>query len=387
MDLKRAGIILLVSALVLTLGTGAALAADTIKIGYLAALTGDWAAYGQTEVKSAQLAVDEINSNGGVLGKEIELVVYDWRTRVEDGVNAVRRMIEKDNVVAIIGANGSSINIAIAPLVNNAGVPQIGTVGTNVFCTIDRKGNVYPYSFRICFTDPYQGKVLAYFAAKDLNLLKAAVLYDVGSDYSQGFRKYFIENFENYGGEIVEDQAFRGGVDVDFRAQLTKIRDSGANVLILPNMGKEMALTIKQARELGMEDLVIMGGDGYADFMWDIAGDGMEGTYWVNHVSPEDPNMQPFFQDYKEKYNDECKEFVNGILAYDATYWMADAIERAGKVDSEAIRDALEDTKNVQLHHAVITIDPKDHNPVDKDAVMLICEDRTAKFLKMIKPE
>jgi len=385
--LKKAGILVLVSALVLCLGVGAALAEEPIKVGYLAALTGDWAAYGQTEVNSAQLAVEEINADGGVLGRPLELVVYDWRTRVEDGVNAVRRMIEKDDVVAIVGANGSSINIAIAPLVNEAGVPQIGTVGTNVYCTIDRKGNVYPYSFRICFTDPYQGKVLAYFAAEDLGLKKAAVLYDVGSDYSQGFRKYFIENFENYGGEIVEDQAFRGGVDVDFRAQLTKIRDSGAEVLILPNMGKEMALTIKQAHELGMDDLVVMGGDGYADFMWDIAGESMEGTYWVNHVSPEDPNMQPFFEDYKVKYNDECKEFVNGILAYDAVYWLADAIERAGAVDSDAIAKALESSQGVQLHHAVITVDPADHNPVDKDAVMLVCEDGKAQFLKMIKPE
>jgi len=115
----------------LMFGASAAMAQDTIKIGYLAALTGDWAAYGQTELKSAQLAAEEINAKGGVLGKKLEIVPYDFRTRAEDAVNAVRRMIEQDKVLAIIGANGSGINIATAPVVNRAGVSQIGTVSTN----------------------------------------------------------------------------------------------------------------------------------------------------------------------------------------------------------------------------------------------------------------
>jgi len=156
---------------------------------------------------------------------------------------------------------------------------------------------------------------------------------------------------------------------------------------VLPNMGKEMALIIKQARELGMKDLLIIGGDGYAEFMWDIAGDAMEGTYWVNHVAPEDPAMQPFFAAYKKKYNDECKEFVNGVLAYDSVYWLADAIGRAGKADRKAIRDALESTTNLHLHHAVLTVDPTDHNPKDKDAVILECKDGKARFFKKIRPQ
>jgi len=371
----RKGLFLGAVIAIVLLAAGMATAQGTVKIGYLAALTGDWAAYGQTEVKAAQLAVEEINAKGGVVGSQIQLVPYDFRTRAEDAVNAVRRMIEQDKVYAIIGANGSGINIATAPVVNRAGVSQIGTVSTNPIVTVDNDGKVRPYSFRICFTDPYQGKVLAYFAASEMGKGKAAILYDVGNEYSQGLRQFFIENFEAYGGKIVSDLGFRGAVDVDFRAQLTEIRNSGADVLVLPNMGKEMALIIKQARELGMADLLIIGGDGYADFMWEIAGDAMEGTYWVNHVAPEDPAMQPFFEAYLKKYNDECKEFVNGVLAYESVYWLADAINRAGKIDRKAIRDALEDTKNLQLHHAVLTIDPADHNPKDKDAVILECKD------------
>ena len=383
--LKRVGILLLLVSLVLGFSLSGVFAADTIKIGYLAALTGDWAAYGQTESKSAQLAVDEINAQGGVLGKQVELVIYDFRTRAEDAVNAVRRMIEQDKVVAIVGANGSGINIATGPVVNRYKIPQLGTVTTNPLVTVDPKGNVYPYSFRVCFTDPYQGKLIAYFSAKELNRMNAAILYDIGSDYSQGLREFFMKSYKEYGGKIVADLAFRAGTDVDFRAQLTEIRDKKADVLILPNMGKEMALIMKQARELGMEDIIFLGGDGYAEFMWEIAGDAMEGSYWINHVAPEDPAVAPFFAAYKAKYNDECKEFVNGILGYDGMYLMFDAIKRAGSEDPTLIAKALAASDGVQLHHAVITMD-EFHNPKDKDGIVLIAKDGKGQFFKKIKP-
>jgi len=365
----------------------AAAAEDVIKIGHLAALTGDWAAYGQTEANSAKLAVAEINAKGGVLGKKLELLVYDFRTRPEDAVNAFRRMAENDKVVAVIGANGSGINIATAPLADKYKVPQIGTVSTNLLVTVDEKGVLHPYMFRICFTDPYQGQLIAAFSAHELKKMTAAVLWDVGSDYAQGLREFFMKYYEQYGGKVVADLGFRAGTDVDFRAQLTTIRDSKAEVLVLPNMGKEMALIMKQARELGMKDIIFVGGDGYGEFMWEIAGDAMEGSYWINHVAPEDPAMADFFADYRKIYKDECKEFTNGILAYDSIYWLADAIERAGKADSTAIKDALESTVNVQLHHAVMSIDPATHNPVNKTGVVLIAKDGRGQFFTKIQPE
>ena len=383
--MRKLFVLCMAVALCCTMAAGA-MAEETVKIGYLAALTGDWAAYGQTEKNTAQLAVDEINAEGGIDGRKVELVVYDFRGRQEDAVNAVRRLLEEDKVSAIVGANASGINIATAALVNRAEVPQIGTVSTNPMVTVDRKGKVRPYSFRICFTDPYQGKLIAWFAAKELGKTKAAVLYDIASDYAQGLREFFIKSFEEYGGETVADEAFKGAQDVDFRAQLTKIREAGADVLVLPNMGKEMALIMKQARELGMDDLVFVGGDGYAEFMWEIAGKSMENSYWINHVSPSDPNMAKFFEDYEAKYNDECKEFVNGILGYDAMYWLFDAIDRADSTDSVKIAQALADTKDLQLHHATITMD-EFHNPLNKDGIVLIAKDGKGQFFKKIKPE
>lgn len=379
--------ILILLALVSIFAAGAAFAADPIKVGYLAALTGDYASYGQAEVNTAKMAIDEINAKGGVLGRPLELVVYDTKTRNEDAVNAVRRMIESDKVVAILGANSSGINIATAPIVNSGQVPQIATLATNPLVTVDNAGSIRPYSFRICFTDPYQGALGASLAMTTLKKDKAAILYNVGSDYAQGLREFFIKSYEPLGGKVVADEGYRE-TDVDFRAQLTKTRDSGANVLFLPGMGKDMALIIKQASELGMTDLTIIGGDGYGEFMNEIAGDSMKGTYWINHTYLEDPAMAPIFARYKEVYKDDAKEFINITMAYDAVNWLADAINRAGKAEGPAIAKALSDTKGLKLNHATLTIDPADNNPVNKAGIILrVGDDLRAKFFEKVEPK
>ena len=365
---------------------GAAFAAEPIKIGYLAALTGDYAQYGITEVNMAKMVVADYNAKGGILGRKIELVPYDTKTRNEDAVNAVRRMIESDKVCVIVGANSSGINIATAPIVDKGRVPQISTVGTNPLVTVDNKGKVRPYSFRICFTDPYQGALAADLAFRDLKKKKAAILYNVGSDYAQGLREFFMADYKKLGGQIVADEGFRE-TDVDFRAQLTKIKDSGAELLFLPGMGKDMALAIKQAQELGLKVTIIVG-DGYGEFMNEIAGAAMKGVYVINHTYLEDPGMAPIFARYKKVYKDDCKEFVNGTMAYDAMYWVMDAIKRAGKAEGPAIAKALESTKALKLHHATLTMDPATHNPLKKAGIILkVGDDLHTAFYKKVEPK
>ena len=379
-------VLALLALVIVVFAAGAAFAAEPIKIGYLAALTGDYAQYGITEVNMAKLVVGDINAKGGILGRQIELIPYDTKTRNEDAVNAVRRMIESDKVCAIVGANSSGINIATAPIVAKGKTPQISTVGTNPLVTVDNKGKVRPYSFRICFTDPYQGTLAADLAFKDLGLKKAAILYNVGSDYAQGLREFFVKSYEKLGGKIVADEGFRE-TDVDFRAQLTKIKNSGADLLFLPGMGKDMALAIKQAQELGLKATVI-GGDGYAEFMNEIAGPAMKGTYWVNHTYLEDPGMAPIFKRYKDVYKDDCKEFVNGTMAYDAMYWLIDAIKRAGKAEGPAIAKALEETKGLKLNHATLTVDPTTHNPLNTPGIILtVGDDLKTRFYKKVEPK
>ncbi len=361
-----------------------AFAADTIKIGEIATVTGDFAAYGVAEVEAVKMAVKEINAKGGVLGKKLEVIMYDCRTRNEDMVNAARRLVQQDKVVSVIGPSGSGLCIAASPIFNQGKVPHIGTLPTNPKVTVDEKGKVKPYNFRICFLDPYQGKILAVFATKDLKAKRAAILYDVSSDYSHGLREYFVNSFKAAGGKIVADEGHRGD-DVDFRAQLTKIKESKPEILVLPTMGKCLPLAVKQAREMGLT-MPILGGDGYGDFMWEIAGkEAMKNTYWVSHVAKEDPALKDFFIKYKKQAGTECQEFMNAVMAYDSVYWLADAIKRAKSTDPVKIRQALEDTKNLQLMHTKLTMD-QFHDPKDKDGFILEAKDGKAVFFKKIRP-
>jgi len=362
-----------------------AFGADPIRVGEIATVTGDFAAYGVAEVESVKIAAEEINAAGGILGRPVEIIMYDCRTRQEDMVNAARRLVEQDKVCAVIGPSGSGLCIAASPVFNRGKVPHLGTLPTNPLVTVDEKGNVRPYNFRICFLDPYQGKMIAVFSAKELGKKKAGVLYDVSSDYSQGLREFFIKSFKEYGGEIVADEGHRGE-DVDFRAQLTVIKDANPDVLVIPTMGKCLPLAVKQARDLGIE-VPIVGGDGYGDFMWEIAGDAMRDTYWVSHVDRYDPTLEAFFNKYEEKTGTECMEFMNAIMAYDCLYWLKDAIERAGTDDPVKVRDALEATKDLKLLHATLTMD-EFHNPKDKDGIILKAdtEKQKAVFLVKIRP-
>ncbi|NLM71670.1 MAG: ABC transporter substrate-binding protein [Synergistaceae bacterium] len=370
---------------VLCLMAAPALAEEPIKIGEIATVTGDFAAYGVAEVEGVKIAVDEINAAGGILGRPVEVIMYDCRTRQEDMVNAARRLIEQDKVCVAIGPSGSGLCIAAAPVFNRGKVAHLGTLPTNPLVTVDEDGNVRPYNFRICFLDPYQGSMIAVFAAKELGKKKAGVLYDVSSDYSHGLREFFIASFLEYGGEIVADEGHRGE-DVDFRAQLTTIKEADPDVLIFPTMGKCLPLAIKQARDLGIE-VPIVGGDGYGDFMWEVAGDGMRETYWVSHVDRFDPVLEDFFNKYEEQTGTECMEFMNAVMAYDCVYWAKDAIERAGSDDPVKIRDALEETKDLELLHATLTID-EFHNPKDKEGIILRADTdkQKAVFMMRIKP-
>jgi branched-chain amino acid transport system substrate-binding protein len=370
--------------LALMLLASSAFAADTIKIGEIATVTGDFAAYGVAEVESVKMAVNEINAAGGILGKQIELIMYDCRTRNEDMVNAARRLVQQDKVTAVIGPSGSGLCIAAGPVFNQGKVPHLGTLPTNPLVTVDENGVVKPYNFRICFLDPYQGKMIAVFAYNTLKAKKAAILHDIASDYSQGQREFFIENFKAIGGEIVADEGHRTD-DVDFRAQLTKIKNTNPDVLILPTMGKCLPLSVKQARELGIT-VPIVGGDGYGDFMWEIAGDeAMQNSFWVSHVDKADPALAEFFKKYEEQTGTECQEFMNAVMAYDCVYWLKDAIERAGTDDPVKVRDALEATANLKLMHATLTMD-EFHNPRDKDGIILEAKDGKAVFFERIKP-
>ncbi len=359
---------------------------DPIKIGYLATLTGDGATWGQHERDGALLAIKELNEAGGVLGRPLELVYYDVRGRQEDAIQAARRLIHEDKVVAIGGTNYSGLNIAIASVVNSGEVPQIGTASTNPAVTVDPKTNkVRPYMFRLCYTDPYQGKVMADYLVNKLGVKSTAVITDIGSDYSEGLKEFFLARIEELGCEMKGVWGFRGG-DVDFRAQLTEMKATGAEAVALPILYKEMGLIMKQAAELDWKPIFI-GGDGFSPSMHEIAGDAMEGSYWVYSMDLGNPQMLYLLSRYEKEYGAPAAEPGNVAYAYDLVTWVADAIRRAGKADPKAIRDAMENTQNLRLVHFTLTVDKATHNPLNKPAAMMLWKNQLFNFLEMWAPQ
>ena len=225
---------------------------DVIKIGWIGPLTGDQAVWGTCESNTLKMMVEEANANGGILGKKLEAVCYDTKGDASEAVNAVKRLISQDKVVAIVGPNASGQALAISAVLNQYKVPDIATVATNPKVTVNDDGSVKPYNFRVCFIDPYQGAVAGGYAYDKLGYKNAAILYDVASDYSQGFTEFFEKTFTEKGGKIVAKEGFKEG-DVDFRPQISKIKEANPDVILMPYYYKEVALSANQARELGID--------------------------------------------------------------------------------------------------------------------------------------
>lgn len=344
--------------------------AEVIKIGWIGSLTGDQAVWGNCEFNTVKMMVEETNKNGGWFGKTVEVIGYDTRGDAMEAVNAVRRLTSQDKVVAIIGPNASGQAIAISSVLEEMKVADIATVATNPKVTVDENGKVKPYNFRVSFIDPYQGAVAAGYAIDVLGFTKAAILYDVADDYSQGLTEFFEKFFMEKGGTIVAKEGFKFG-DVDFRPQLSKIKEAAPEIVFMPYFFKEVALSSNQARELGI-DAVLMGGDGWpSDVLLEMAAEAVEGSYFVNHLDFDDPDVQDFKAAYTSKYNLPVE--LNGYLAYDAYKVLESAVLKAGAPDSVAIRDALE-TVSIKGITGEINISKETHNPEGKDAAIIKIE-------------
>lgn len=387
---KKITAILLACIMILTIGmTGCAkpaettaTASDTIKVGWMGSLTGDQAVWGQCEFDTVKMMFEEINAKGGVLGKKLEAIGYDTKGDPQEAVNVAKRLTSQDKVVAILGPNASGNAIPIAPTLEAAKVADIATVATNPKVTV-LDGKVKPYNFRVCFIDPYQGAVAAGYAADILKFKNAAVLYDVADDYSQGLTEYFEKTFVEKGGKIVAKEGFKGG-DVDFRPQLSKIKAANPDVIFMPYFFKEVALSSNQARELGIT-ATLMGGDGWpSDQLLTMAKDSVNGSYFVNHLDFDDPEVQDLKARYKAKYNKEVE--LNGFLVHDAVLMLVDGITRAGEANSEKIAQALE-TTDIKGITGRIKIGKDTHNPEGKEAAILKIVDGKYIFQQKYTPQ
>jgi branched-chain amino acid transport system substrate-binding protein len=363
----------------LTILLVAAHAAEPIKVGHIASLTGKDAAFGVATRKGIILATEEINAAGGVLGRPLEYVVEDMQSKPGMASTAVKKLISRDKVAFVLGANASTDSLEAAPICQNAHIPMMAISSTNPAVT--ERGD---YIFRICFIDPFQGAVLAKFARETLHAQRVALLTSASAPYSVGLSKVLRERITALGGEIVADQKYAEG-DKDFRAQLTAIRGAKPDVIAATGYYSEAALICIQARSLGIE-VPVIGGDGWeAPQLTQLGGKAVEGTYYSTYFSADNtaPEVRSFVQRYEARWNGEKPEAVSA-LGYDALRLIADAIRQIGTTDSAKLRDAIAATKNYPGVTGKTTID--EHRNSAKAAVMLVVKNGKTEFFQAVTP-
>ncbi|WP_378956889.1 ABC transporter substrate-binding protein [Pelosinus sp. sgz500959] len=387
--LKKKSLIGLLTAVsllgVMLTGCGSTPAADSkeIKIGGNFELTGGVANYGKQTMNGVQLAFKEANAAGGVLGKKIVLVTADNKSEPSEATNAITKLITQDKVSLVMGPVASSNVLATLQVGQDNKIPVITATGTNTKITVDN-GKVRPYAFRSCFIDPFQGTVMANFATKTLKAKTAVIFIDNSSDYSKGLAESFEAQFVKDGGTIVGKEAFLQK-DQDFKSTLTKIKVMNADTIFIPAYYEEVGKIAKQARELGI-NVPLIGTDGFDDpKVVEIAGvEALNNTFFSNHYSAQDtdPRIQKFVAAFKAEYGQEPNALA--ALGYDAALMVIDSIKRANSTDPAKLRDALEQTKDLQVVTGVITMDAN-HNPI-KSGVVIEMKDGKQVFKEKINP-
>ena len=361
---------------------GMAMAAETVKIGVYLPITGGNAIGGQLELDGVKLAHQQYPT---VDGKKIELVVVDNKSDKVESANAVKRLIEKDKVRAIIGTYGSSLAMAGGEVAEKAGIPMVGTSCTNPLVTQGKK-----YVFRVFFIDPFQGAGAADYALKELKAKSAAMLIEVTEDYSVGLGNFFKQNFTKNGGKIVSVMNYQKG-DQDFTAQLTEIISKNPDVLYIPANFAEGAIIMRQARELGAK-FSILGGDAMDNpEMVKIGGESVEGFSYTSFAySPNMPEklMSPiqkqFTAQWRKAFPGKDPAALTGC-GYDAYLLIYNAIKNAKSTDPEKITAAIASTKDMPGVTGTTTIN-KTHD-AEKSVGIIKIENGKQVFHAIVNPK
>jgi branched-chain amino acid transport system substrate-binding protein len=361
--------------------------AGPIKIGFCFEETGDAATFGISSHKGAEMAVNEINAAGGIDGRQIEAVFDDNASKSDQAATVASKLVNTDKVNVVIGAVASGNTLAMAKIVEDAGIPLISPASTRVDVTLNEDGSTRKYIFRTCFTDDFQGEAMVDFAVNGpLKAKNAVIFYASDNDYAVGIYETIKVVAPQKGLNLVAEDSFLATSETDFRTKLNRFKSMDFDVLIVPGYYKEAGLIANQAREVGLSQ-PLLGGDGFdSPDLWKNAGKNIEGSYFTNHYASDDqdPAVQAFITKYKELNGGNIPDAM-AILAYDCVNVVADAIKRAGGTDPDALATQLAATKDFKAASGTITIDEK-HNAKKKLVVLEIAAGGALKWVYSYDP-
>lgn len=353
------------------------IAGDSIKIGAIFSKTGEAKVTSIEHLVATRIAIEEINTKGGVLGKQLELLEFDNKSTGLGSRDAAQRAVSS-GVRAVLGPSWSSHALATAPVLQKSGIPMITPLATNPKVT--EIGN---YIFRTCFTDAFQATILANFLHEEVKAQRVLVLINTGYIYSMDLAKMVIEAFESYGEKTVRTENYSENL-TDYHQLLRNVSTLEYDAVFIPGYTRDSAQLIKTAVELGIQSTFV-GGDGWSHELFDYGGDAINGTFYITHWSISLPgeNNKAFVMKMNERYPDKA---INAgmALAYDSAYILADAITRAQSDDPAKIREALSRTKDFLGLTGKISFDTTG-NPV-KQGVINRLENGSSSVFKVITP-
>ena len=357
--------------------SNAASDSDVIKIAAIFSQTGEAAAISGEHLIAARFAVDEINHNGGVLGRKIKLIIFDNGSSALGSRQAAKAAVKAD-IVAVLGGSWSSHALGMAPVLQKAGIPMLSPTSTNPQVTA-----VGDYIFRACFTDTFQGKIAAKFAYDDLKKKRAVVLTNVDQVFSIELSKQFKKSFQELGGEIVDSLDYVENIS-GYGKLIEDLGRYQFDLIFLPGYTRDSAQIIKKSREVGIET-TFLSGDGWSHLMYKYAPYSLENSYYLSHWDRSLGDRISI--DFTRKISSVvAKNEVNGgtALAYDMVYLLVDAIRRAGTVDRKRIRDSLAETQDFVGVAGSIRFD-KQGDPI-KPAVVLKFDHGGVSLVKQVFP-
>ncbi len=367
-------------------GPGGSSDSDTIRVGFIGPLTGDSQPWGEAQLNEIKLCVENLNNAGGILGRQVELFYYDNRSDNIESANAVKRLIQENKVCAVLGPNASGAAIAMSSVCDENQVPMIATNATNPQVTVDDKGNVRPYVFRVCLIDDQYGAIVANYAYTEMGLRNIAILYEVGSDYSMGLKNAFEGAFKALGGTITTVEGYKTD-DVDFRAQLSTIKDTQSDAIFLPALYKQIALATNQARELGVTTTFLGTDSWFNGDVLELSAASVEGAVFTAAMDTENEALDGIKEEYRTAYGEEIDAMgTTGYYGYDAFQVLMAAIEKAGSDDPKAIRDALEGISGVKGCVGEVSLNAETHNTIRTVAIMTV-ENGAFQTLELYAPE
>ncbi len=351
----------------------------TVDVGVIVAQTGKARDYGQAVIKGARLAADEINEQGGIMGRRLRLIVFDNRSSALDSKRAALIAVHR-KVVAVVGAVWSTHSLAVGPVLQEKHIPMISPGSTAPEVT--QKGH---YIFRTCYTDDFQGKIMADFAFRGRGYRRAAILTNFNETYSKILAQYFSANFIFNGGKVIYQEGY-GGMAADFRQLLNPLIALKPDVIFVPGYSQDSGLIIRQARKMGI-NATFMGGDAWETTIAEIAGETLEGSFFSTFWHPNLPSRRSrtFLEHFQARFGSR-EISAYSPLAYDAVWLLSDAIGRANSLNPEKIRDALADTRDYQGATGQYTFNAYG-DPVNKGASILRFTNGKWVFYKAFEPK